>query len=78
MRNPHPSRPGLFTPFFLTLFFLAFLGLTGCVSSGAVTAKQWQTCTEKCRNDGGLIEACNELIKGKGCHCANHKIYWYD
>lgn len=50
---------------------------TSCISSRPVTAKQWQTCTEKCRNDGGLIEACDEWLKGKGCHCANDKIYWY-
>lgn len=59
------------------LLLLPLVTFTGCLSSGAVTAKQWQTCTEKCRNDKGLKEACNEWLKGKGCHCGNDKIYWY-
>lgn len=60
----------------IAAFGLITITQVSCISSRPVTAQQWQTCTEKCRNDGGLKEACDERFRGKGCHCGNDKIIW--
>ena len=54
-----------------------FLSLTACVHK-PVTKDQWQTCEETCKDKGGVMEACNESFRGRGCHCNDDTIVWLD
>ena len=57
--------------------WLLFFLLTSCVSS-PVTSEHWAVCLEICFFRGGVMEACDEPFKGKGCHCNNDEIFWLE
>jgi len=54
--------------------FLIPLLITSCISP--VTAEHWEECESLCYWRNGVMEACDEFVRGKACHCNDDKIFW--
>lgn len=38
----------------------------------------WDKCESLCRTHEGVMEACEEIRLGRGCHCNDETIFWFD
>jgi len=59
----------MITPYFVTFF------LASC--STPVKKAHWEACEEICRDHEGVLEACDEIVQGLGCHCNNGTVAWF-
>ena len=55
---------------------LGSLICAGCATP--ITKAIWTECEAACADRGGLTEACDELFRGPGCHCADDHIVWLE
>lgn len=43
-----------------------------------VKKDHWEACEILCFDHKGVMEACNEIRLGRGCHCVDDTIFWFD